>query len=63
MRLPGVVALLVPPGSGRFQAGWYHAGGRPFYVNRGVGTAVLPVRFLCCPEVAVFSLIPTAPTS
>jgi predicted MPP superfamily phosphohydrolase len=43
-----------PPGSGPYVAGWYR--GPPFdaYVNRGIGTSILPIRFGARPEVAVF---------
>lgn len=43
-----------PPGSGPYVAGWYR--GPPFdvYVNRGIGTSILPIRLGSRPEVAVF---------
>lgn len=44
----------LPPGSGRFTAGWYDVGQCPLYVSRGVGISVLPVRFFARPEVALF---------
>ena len=46
----------VPPGSGRFVAGWYHDTFAPLYVSRGIGTVFLPVRLFCPPEVPVFTL-------
>lgn len=47
-------APAVPPGSGPYVAGWYR--GPPFdaYVNRGIGTSILPIRLGARPEVAVF---------
>ena len=57
VRLPVLGAPLRPPGSGRFTAGLYRAsGGQPLYVNRGIGTSVLPVRLGCRPEVTVLTL-------
>lgn len=43
-----------PPGSGPYVAGWYR--GAPFdaYVNRGIGTSILPIRLGARPEVALF---------
>ncbi|MEN6372802.1 MAG: metallophosphoesterase [Armatimonadota bacterium] len=37
-------------------SGWYREGNAQMYVNRGIGMAVVPVRFLCRPEVTVFTL-------
>lgn len=48
--------IILPPGSGRFAKGWYRDTWAPLYVSRGVGVSVLPARFLCRPEVAVFEL-------
>jgi uncharacterized protein len=50
-------APLLPPGSGRYRAGWYRdAGLPPLYVSRGIGTSVVPVRLGAPPELAVFTL-------
>jgi predicted MPP superfamily phosphohydrolase len=50
--------VVLPPGSGRYVAGWYgREGGDPLpslYVSRGVGTSLIPVRLGAVPEVAVF---------
>jgi predicted MPP superfamily phosphohydrolase len=37
-----------------FMSGLYDAGRTKMYVNRGIGTTHLPVRFLCRPEITVF---------
>lgn len=55
IRLPPFPAL-TPPGSGRFVAGWYRDTFAPLYVSRGVGTAEIRARFLCPPEVPLFTL-------
>jgi len=47
---PGGWALIRPRGSGRYVAGWYHDGGPPMYVSRGIGTSLLPVRMGATPE-------------
>lgn len=49
-------ALSVPPGSGRFVAGAYATPAGPLFVSRGLGTSVVPARFACRPELAVFTL-------
>lgn len=51
-------SIVTPPGSGRFVQGWYQDSWAPLYVSRGVGTSLAPVRFLCRPELAVFTLRP-----
>lgn len=56
VRVPLFGALWLPPGSGTFVAGWYEEAGTKMYVSRGIGTSVLPVRFLCPPEIAIFDL-------
>ncbi|MDF2670668.1 MAG: hypothetical protein K0R67_2974 [Paenibacillus sp.] len=40
-----------------FHVGMKHLGGRKhFFINRGLGTVKLPVRFACPPEIAVFRI-------
>ncbi len=56
VRFPFVRPLWLPPGSGRFLEGWYEGGSSRMYVSRGVGTSILPVRFLCRPELAIITL-------
>ncbi|OZB91013.1 metallophosphoesterase [Paenibacillus sp. XY044] len=58
VRLPLLGALMTPPGSKRYIMGMYEVGDRrmPLYVNRGIGETHLPVRFLCKPELTVFTL-------
>jgi predicted MPP superfamily phosphohydrolase len=50
-------ALLRPPGSGSFDAGWYDTRLGRLYVSRGIGTSIYPARLMCRPEVAVFTLV------
>lgn len=56
LRLSSQVVPFVPPGSGRFIAGWYETSAGPAYVSRGTGTSVLPARFMCRPELPIFRL-------
>lgn len=53
VRLPFLRPLSLPDGSGDYVSGWYQKQNSYMYVSRGVGTTVLPIRFLCRPEVAV----------
>ncbi|MEI6256137.1 MAG: metallophosphoesterase [Planctomycetota bacterium] len=47
---PFGVATVLPPGCGRYVAGWYRDGGPPMYVSRGIGTSLVPVRIGATPE-------------
>ena len=48
---PFGVASHLPPGSGRYVAGWYRDdGGPPLYVSQGIGTSGLPIRIGATPE-------------
>ena len=58
VRAPLVGPLWLPQGCGRYVAGVYEEGGSSLYVSRGIGTSVLPVRFLCRPEIAVVQVSP-----
>jgi len=59
VRMPLVGAVLLPRGSGRYVAGWYTERGSRLYVSRGIGTSILPARFLCRPELAMVTIEPT----
>lgn len=48
---------------GDYVKGWFHEGNSHMYVNRGIGTLSLPIRFRCRPEITVFNLEPPAPSS
>lgn len=58
VRLPLLPPLYLPRFSGRFVAGLYRVGPHdtPLYVNRGIGTSVLPVRLACRPEITIIEL-------
>ena len=53
VRFPFLGPLWLPNGCGRFVQGWYQQNGSHMYVSRGIGTSLLPVRFLCRPELAL----------
>jgi hypothetical protein len=56
VRLPAVGALLVPPGTGRYDLGRFDTPNGTLYVSSGIGTWAIPIRFLCRPEVTVIRL-------
>jgi predicted MPP superfamily phosphohydrolase len=56
VRLPVVGPLRLPPGVGRYDRGYFDTPNGPLYVNPGIGTWLVPVRFLCRPEITVICL-------
>ncbi|MHC4886946.1 MAG: metallophosphoesterase [Planctomycetota bacterium] len=56
VRIPGVGPLILPPGSGDYDLGRYETERGPLYVNAGIGTFLLKLRFHCRPEITVFEL-------
>ena len=62
VRFPFLPPPYLPRYSGHFVSGLFRVGadGTPLYVTRGIGTSVLPVRFLCRPEITVLRLQPRA---
>lgn len=58
VRIPFVHPFWLPDDCGRFVEGWYAEDGTKMYVNRGLGTSDLPIRFLCRPEISFFTIHP-----
>ncbi len=58
VRVPFYGALVTPPGSGDYDAGWYERGPTRVFVTRGVGTSIYDVRLFCRPEVAIIDVVP-----
>jgi len=58
VRLPFVPVFWLPRDSGRFLQGWYEERGSRMYVSRGIGMSVLPIRFLCPPELSIITVGP-----
>lgn len=57
IRLPWIGNPALPYGCGGYSDGLYHRpDGRQLYVSRGLGTFLVPVRFLCPPELALLTL-------
>jgi predicted MPP superfamily phosphohydrolase len=56
VRLPFVGPLHLPPGGRRYIEGLFQFGSMQLYVNRGIGSVTLPIRFNCRPEITFFTL-------
>ncbi len=56
VRLPGIGALVQPTLTGRYILGQFETPGGTLYVNPGIGTFRLNVRFNCRPEITLFEL-------
>lgn len=56
VRLPLVGALALPLMGKKYVEGWFRLGGMQLYVNRGLGTVGLPLRFDCPPEITLITL-------
>jgi hypothetical protein len=63
VRLPGIGAVYLPEGAQKYPMGHYRLGELQLYTNRGVGVIGLPLRFLCPPELTVFTLRQSASTA
>lgn len=57
IRLPLIGALYYPPLSRKYPQGLYRVGNLHLYTNRGIGTIVVPARFLAPPEITLFTLL------
>ncbi|QDK42321.1 hypothetical protein DOM21_12880 [Bacteriovorax stolpii] len=56
IRLPLIGSIALPPGSGKYDQGWFQKNRAKMYVNRGIGTSIVPFRFLCRPEISIFEI-------
>jgi predicted MPP superfamily phosphohydrolase len=56
VRFPIVGALYLPELAKKYPLGYYRFGSFQLYTNRGVGVIGLPLRFMCPPEITVFTL-------
>lgn len=60
VRLPLVGPLVLPALGKKYVEGFFQRGSTRLYVNRGIGTVGAPVRFMCRPEITVFTLAASA---
>ena len=57
VRLPFLPPFNLPPLGRRYVEGLFRVGRTQLYVNRGVGTVGIPMRFNCPPEIAEITLV------
>lgn len=58
VRLPFIGAVILPSYTRGYVSGWYEEDKSKLYVSRGIGTSILPVRFMARPEVMILHLQP-----
>ena len=56
VRIPFMRPFHLPPLGRKYIHGWFRFGKAQLYVNRGLGTVGVPVRFDCPPEITLFTL-------
>jgi hypothetical protein len=56
VRVPFAGPLILPPLGRKYVEGWFRFGNLQLYVNRGLGTVGVPIRFDCPPEITLFTL-------
>jgi len=58
VRFPGLGSWWLSPDAPSYVSGWYTKNRSQLYVSRGIGTTVVPARFLARPEVALIEIRP-----
>jgi predicted MPP superfamily phosphohydrolase len=58
VRLPGLSSFWLAQPNSPYIAGWYTKNRSQLYVSRGIGTTLVPARFLSRPEVALIEISP-----
>jgi predicted MPP superfamily phosphohydrolase len=56
IRIPFMRPRALPPMGQKYVEGFFQVGPTLLHVNRGIGTVGVPVRFLCRPEITIFTL-------
>lgn len=56
IRLPFCGAVWLPDGVGPYELGYYQTPAGPLYVNAGIGTYHLPLRWNCPPEITLVTM-------
>jgi predicted MPP superfamily phosphohydrolase len=56
VRLPWYGPLVLPWGVGLYDLGYFETKGGPLYVNAGIGTYHVPIRFNCRPEITLVTM-------
>jgi uncharacterized protein len=58
IRFPRLGSLFLPKHARLYPEGTYQIGSMQLYTNRGLGTAEIPVRLNCTPEITIYTLFP-----
>lgn len=58
IKFPFVGALIKPPMGKFYTNGLYQTENGPVFVNRGIGTTQMPLRFLSRPELSIIHIVP-----
>ncbi|WP_042349109.1 metallophosphoesterase [Bacillus massiliigorillae] len=56
VKIPFYGALITPPFAKKYYEGMYNLGNMKLYVNKGLGTTRMPLRFFTRPEITIFTL-------
>lgn len=56
IKVPLIGALWTPNGTDKYNEGWFKNEESELYVSRGIGNSILPIRFNCRPELAIFEI-------
>lgn len=56
IRIPFIEKYILPKGGEDYTAGLYSEGRQNIFVTRGIGTSILPARFLAWPEIVVLEV-------
>jgi predicted MPP superfamily phosphohydrolase len=56
--IPGIGRPIVPVRYKKYAMGLFKENGRQLFVTSGIGTAIVPIRFLTPPEIVVLNLVP-----
>lgn len=56
VRIPFYGAVMTPYDTGRYEKGLFQTPAGPLYVNPGIGTFFIPIRFNCRPELTLFEI-------
>jgi predicted MPP superfamily phosphohydrolase len=59
VKVPFMGTPVLPVRNKTYSSGLKHSPrGTKVFISRGIGWAIYPVRFNCCPEIAVLELVP-----
>jgi len=57
VNIPFIGTPVLPVRNKNYNYGIRHSGRSTLFINKGIGWAMIPIRFNCCPEIAVIELL------